>query len=419
MVMLEQYKFRKIKWVILLVFCLHGFSNHLVYQADERYKLYAATQQDEDSATSFEKEHAMASHDLYEVHDVFYLMDEQLITIASKREEKVKDAPSIVTVITGKEIENMGARTITDILRSVPGFDILKSALVGVSATTVRGVSSSGTSSKVKVLLDGHSINDSVTADATFFFDDLPLRNVKRIEIIRGPGSAIYGSNAFLAVINVITKDADDIDGIEISSGFGSYDTQVYNIMFGKKLYGIDIAGFTNFYNTNGLSDTIKEDFLSPLPFFNRFSLAPANTDDSRNQLDLALKLSYKDIELKAKYMNRDFEPFVGLNFALNNDSEELLNYVMGDLSYKFDIGERLTILPRVYYDQYDADSLIESFPDGFTLPFDRDGDGDFERFPDGVFSEAIATSRRLGAEMQMDYDLSESNSFSFGLSYE
>ena len=93
--------------------------------------------------------------------------------------------------------------------------------------------------------------------------------------------------------------------------------------------------------------------------------------------------------------MNRDFEPFVGLSFVLNNDSEQFLNYVMADLSYEFDIGERLTIQPRIYYDQYDTDSLIEIFPDGYTVPFDLDGNGNIERFPDGVFSQAITTSRK------------------------
>ena len=117
-------------------------------------------------------------------------------------------------------------------------------------------------------MLDGHSTNDSATGDATLFFDDLPLKNVKRIEIIRGPGSAIYGANAFLAVINVITKNAEDIDGIELSTGFGSYDTQDYSIMFGKKLYGIDIAGLPIFITQTGLAKQLKR-----MPFHHSCSL--------------------------------------------------------------------------------------------------------------------------------------------------
>ncbi|MGR3221128.1 MAG: TonB-dependent receptor plug domain-containing protein [Candidatus Anammoxibacter sp.] len=76
----------------------------------------------------------------YEPHDVFYLMDEQLITVASKKEEKVKDAPSIITVITAEEIENMGFRTLTDALRIVPGFDIIKDSVFGRVLYVARGM---------------------------------------------------------------------------------------------------------------------------------------------------------------------------------------------------------------------------------------------------------------------------------------
>ena len=117
--------------------------------------------------------------------------------------------------------------------------------------------------------------------------------------------------------------------------------------------------------------------------------------------------------------MNRDSEQFVGFDFVLNDDTEQFRNYVMGDLSYKFDLGERFTILPRIYYDQYDVNTQAKHFPDGYTIPSDIDGDGDFERFPNGFISRPIITWRRLGGEIQIDYDLSENNSFTLGFTYE
>ena len=205
---------------------------------------------------------------------------------------------------------------------------------------------------------------------------------------------------------------------LKLSSGFGSYDTQEYSILYGKSLYGIDITGFVDFYNTNGLSDTIKEDALSSLPFFNRFSLAPGETDDGRDKLDLNLKLSYKDLELKAKYMNKDTEPFVGPQFILTNDTEQKFNYVMGDLSYKLNLWDKLTIKPRIYYDQYDFEFAEEFLPDGFILPSDLDGDGDLERFPEGMFARSMFTNRRIGSEIQFDYKISDNNNFTFGFHY-
>ncbi|MGR3179171.1 MAG: TonB-dependent receptor plug domain-containing protein, partial [Candidatus Anammoxibacter sp.] len=307
-----------------------------------------------------------------EPHDVFYLMDEQRVSIASKMKEKVKNAPSIVTVITAKEIEDMGFRTLPEVLRIVPGFDIIKSGAFGEIIPGVRGLRNAD--NKIKVHIDGHSLNTPYNGESRFFFDDIPLKNVKKIEIIRGPGSALYGSNAFLAVVNIITKDADDIDGIEVTSGFGSFDTQEYSVMFGKTLHDIDITGFVDFYNTNGQSDTIKED-----PFFGQpFSITPGDTDDGRKRFDTYLKLSYKDLQFIAKYTNKDTEPFVGSNLVLTDDGTNSFNYVMGELNYKFDIGEQLTVKPRVYYDQYDIEFFPEIFPDGFVIP-DVDMDGDIE----------------------------------------
>ncbi|MGR3319107.1 MAG: TonB-dependent receptor plug domain-containing protein [Candidatus Anammoxibacter sp.] len=357
----------------------------------------------------------------YEPHDVFYLMDEQLITIASKKEEKVKDAPSIITVITAEEIENMGFRTITEVLRTVPGFDILKSATGGANNISARGIRTiESDSEKIRVLLDGHYLTWHFGDNFSHFFDDLPLRNVKKIEIIRGPGSALYGTSAFLAVINIITKDASDIDGVVVSSGFGSYDTQEYSIMYGKEFKDLKIVGFVDFYNSNGQSDTIKSDLFSSIIFLKRFSLAPNDSDDGRNKLDMYLKTSYKGLELNAKYMNRDIEPFVnGLGGPiLTNETETETNYAMADLKYRWEIGERLTVTPRIYYDQNDWETNAQISPERFFFP-DADGDGDIERFPNGQRAHVKLTNRNIGAEIQMNYDLFDTNTFTLGLKYD
>ncbi|MGR3219175.1 MAG: TonB-dependent receptor plug domain-containing protein [Candidatus Anammoxibacter sp.] len=355
---------------------------------------------------------------IQDLADEFAMLEEdRSVSIASKMKEDISRAPSIVTVITAEEIENIGARTLTDILMIVPGFNVIKDASFGVKQFGARGIRRAD--EKIKVLVDGHSLNMPFNGSAATFFDDLSLKNVKRIEIIRGPGSALYGANAFLAVINIITKDADDIDGVELASGFGSFDTQEYSILFGKTFSGIGVSGFIDYYNTNGLSDTIKEDALSVQPFFSLFSITPGDTDDSRNKIDLNLKLSYKDIEFNAKYMNKDTEPFVGSGFVLTNEADQRFNYLMADLRYKFNIREKFTVTPRIYYDQYDAEFFEQAVPDGFTIPFDLDGDGDIERFRDGILGDAVFTNRRLGADIQMDFDWTDSNSITLGFNYE
>lgn len=350
-------------------------------------------------------------------NDIFFLMDQQLISIASKVEETVAKAPSVITVITADQIENMGAKTLNDVLRIVPGFDMRKEGTFGLETFGVRGVDDGH--KQTKVLIDGHSILLPLSGTSIWYFDDLTLRNVKRIEIIRGPGSALYGANAFLAVINIITKDGKDIDGLEVNSGFGSFDSQEYNILYGKEFKGVDVSGFANFYNTNGLSAEIDEDAISNSPALSQFSLAPHDTDDGRKKIDLNMKLSYKNLELRGKYLNKDTEPFISAGSVLTNDNETKLNYVMADLRYKLNIGEKLSVKPRIYYDQYDREIDAESLPDGTIIPRDIDGDGDFESFPDGRFTTAFITNRIVGSELQFDYDIADNNAFTFGFDFE
>ena len=389
---------------LIFAFILPSLQSHVVFSEDVSEDVEVSDSSINNPAANLEDELA-------------WLREENYVSIATKSKQKISRAPSIVTVITAEEIENMGFRTLPEVIRTVPGFDIIKGADLGDVLMGVRGISKSD--EKIKVLIDDHLVNNPLDGTAVDFIDNLSVKNIKRIEIIRGPGSALYGANAFLAVINIITKDAVDIDGIEVTSGFGSYDTQEYSILFGKQFYGIDIAGFADFYNTNGLSDTIKADALSSSLLFRRFSIAPGDTDDSRNKLNLNLKLSYKDLEFNARYRNKDTEPFVGSAFVLTDDVDQQFNYVMADLRYKYDIGDRLTVKPRIYYDQYDIVMDFEILPDGFTIPFDLDGDGDIEKFPDGLNADARSTTRRLGADIQMDYDLFDNNVLTAGFNYE
>ncbi len=119
--------------------------------------------------------------------------EEEIVISALKRPRTVAKSPSIMSVITAKQIRHMGARTLSDVLETVPGFDIQMDKN-GEKEFAVRGVLD-GSSQKVKVLIDGHSVNEPGSGGASFVFYDLVVENIKRIEIIRGPGSALYGQN--------------------------------------------------------------------------------------------------------------------------------------------------------------------------------------------------------------------------------
>jgi iron complex outermembrane receptor protein len=154
--------------------------------------------------------------------DPFSLLhEEQTITGASKRPQPLSETPSAVTVITAEEIRAHGYRTLGEALRWVRGVFVTYDR--NYSYVGVRGLQRPGDyNNKVLVALDGHSLNGSVYADGLFGTElGLDMETVERIEVVRGPGSALYGSNAVLAVVNVVTRRPSRESGVTVSGWTG------------------------------------------------------------------------------------------------------------------------------------------------------------------------------------------------------
>ena len=347
------------------------------------------------------------------------------VAIATRHETKISKAPGIVTVITTEEIKNLGYRTFVEILRTIPGFEILKDGSNGVVVPAVRGITSSN---KVRLMLNGHFVNSPFTGSAFGRFDDFPVENIKKIEIIRGPGSAMYGENAFTAVINIITKDAKDIDGVKVSSGYGSFETYEENVVFGKTYGKVDVSGMLHYRQTGGFDGIVESDrqtiLDNTLSSFGvpAVSQATGRVHDGRQEYDMNLKVAYKEFYFEGLYINKNVSPFIGgPQYALTDESQIRDNYVFGEVGYKKKYEEKFTIKPRLYYDQFDLDNYIESLPEGTTVPFDTDGDGNYDTlntYPDGFIGNGKVTQKIVGTEIPFDYELFDGNIMTLGFEY-
>ena len=144
------------------------------------------------------------------------LLDAQ-IDVASKKPQTTRETPGIVTVITREEIVASGARDLLDLLVMVPGFapgvDV-----EGVVDLGVRGQWAH--EGKMLLLIDGQPMNELLYSTLQLG-NHYPVEAIQRIEVIRGPGSAIYGGYAELAVINIITRDASELHGVSVSAHYG------------------------------------------------------------------------------------------------------------------------------------------------------------------------------------------------------
>ena len=150
-------------------------------------------------------------------------MKEETVSIASRYEQPISRAPSDVYVITDEDIRDSGATDIPTLLRQVPGMEVMQTTSVDFNVS-VRGNNQS-LANKLLVQVDGRSIYIDQTG--TFLWKSLPiaLAEIKRIEVLKGPASSVYGFNAFDGVVNIITKSPEEMKGTTLQVVGGSIGT--------------------------------------------------------------------------------------------------------------------------------------------------------------------------------------------------
>jgi outer membrane receptor for ferrienterochelin and colicin len=158
------------------------------------------------------------------------------VDAASKYAQRIADAPASVTIVSADDIRRHGYRNIQEVLEVVRGFYVSNDRNFATLGT--RGFSRpSDYNNRHLLLIDGHTLNDQ-TWSAAPLGSELPINldAIERIEIIRGPGSALYGTNAMLAVINIVTKSADQLDGTSGSIRVGTHGMRELGLAYGRRI---------------------------------------------------------------------------------------------------------------------------------------------------------------------------------------
>lgn len=292
--------------------------------------------------------------------DLLDLPLEQLVQIeipnvvgASKYEQGANKAPSSVSVITAAEIKNYGWLKLSDILRSVRGFTATNDRNYEFLSARGFGLPSDYTS-RVLLLIDGLRINDSIFQQATTGGDfPLDVDLIDRVEIIRGPGSALYGSSAFFGVINVITKKGGQFQGGEIALGGGSFDTKFGRVSLGKKFdSGLEILLSGSEFNRNG-----QQAFFFPA-FANDASQNNGINDqgDDESWKNFYSTVHYGDFSFQAGFGKRVKNVATGIFGTVFNDpntvSTDVRHFI--DLEYAHSFGDDSQISARVFQQRND-----------------------------------------------------------------
>lgn len=260
-------------------------------------------------ALSLIASNALAQDDITELtlakdNDLTEISIEQLLNIevftSSRFPQKSSEAPSRVTVVDAKAIQKYGYKTLRDILNSIPGLYTTYDR--NYTYLGARGFGIPGDyNTRFLMLLDGKRVNDNIYDSFGTDYDGIVnVDLIQRVEFSSGPGSAIYGANAFFGVINVITKNGDDIDGVQVSADYGSENSRRARVTAGNTFEnGVDAMISASAYKSDG-ADLYFSEFDDPAT-----NNGVAQGLDYHEARELFLKLKYDDWGLSVAYNDR------------------------------------------------------------------------------------------------------------------
>ena len=363
----------------------------------------------------------------YDEKDIMWALgDEEMISIATGHSQPVSKAPSVATVITAEDIKAMGAIQLSEVLESVPGLHVSRRAVGYNPKFLIRGIETEF-NPQVLVLINGIPITNIFHGDRNQVWGGMPIEAISRVEVIRGPGSAIYGADAFSGVINIITKTIQDLPTAEFGLRHGSFSTNEIWFVGGETWKGFDVVFSFEYHETEGHERKIKEDQQTLLDrsFQTSASLAPGPVNLGIKSLDTRLDVARGDWRLRAGLQKRwDGEIGVGIAQALDPSGEFAsdrwnvdLTYHNSDFADTWDVQAQFSFLDT----SQEVDRNAIPFPSGSIFPIQEDGNlsRDFSDelaiFPEGVIANPEVFERNYRFEFSAFYTAFENHRLRLG----
>lgn len=323
--------------------------------------------------------------------------DEETISIATGTKQSLSKAPAVASVISAEKIEAMGAQDIDDVLESIPGLHISRDPLNYNPVYTFRGIRADY-NPQVLMLVNGIPITNLFHGDRNLIWGGMPVKSIAHIEVIRGPGSAVYGSDAFAGVINIVTKTAKDIRGTEIGGGGGSFDTWNAWLLHGEEYGEWSVAFTAEFHKTNGPDQQIDSDAQVALDqaFGTNASLSPGSVNLSHENADVRIDISRQHWRLRAGLQRRrDVGNGAGATSALDPNNRNESDRWNFDITYDNpQYSEHWALTAQVSY--LDTSQVIDKnlilFPPGANIGFGV--------MPDGVIGNPQVFERHYRANI-------------------
>lgn len=322
--------------------------------------------------------------------------DEETVSIATGFKQPLTKAPAVATVVTAEDIRAMGAMDIDDILETVAGVHVSRDVMSYNPLYVFRGIFSSY-NPQVLVLVNGIPITNLYAGNRGNAWGGMPVEAIARVEIMRGPGSAIYGADAFAGVVNIVTKAHAQIPRNEAGVRGGSFETVGGWLIAAGEIRGVQWAWMMEAQDTEGARETVEADLQTQLDaaLGSSASLAPGPVDLQRRMLDLRADVALRHWRLRAGWQRRDNVGVgAGVLQSLDHHGRFASSRVNADLTYDrprvapdWDITAQLS----VFWTSQEIDRSLILLPPGAVLPVNAAGHIDFVAptrlvtFTDGV----------------------------------
>ena len=340
--------------------------------------------------------------------------DEEFVTIATGTRQQVSRAPSSATVITPADIKAIGATSLSEALETVPGLHVSADPGGYNPIYIIRGIHTQD-NAQVLMLINGVPATRLEAGNRGKAWGRMPVENIQRIEVIRGPGSALYGADAFAGVINVVTKSPDDIDGTEIGARVGSYRSGEAWLLHSAEVAGFKAGFYLDYFQTDGQDGRIDADAQTGADRFfgTRASLAPGDVNLDLDSVHGRLELQRDLWKLRLGYKGGTGGTGAGVGQSLDPFGSARVDEYTGDLSYENpEFAEDWEVSGRLSYANYVTDSKVWVAPPGVDYtPFGG-------AFPTGVVGKPGTSERNARLDLSAFYTGIKAHRLRFGGGY-
>lgn len=292
-------------------------------------------------------------------NDITQLSIEELmqreVTSVSRTTQNLSDAPAAVFVINAEDIRRSGATIVPEVLRMVPGLHVAR-LNSNQWAITARGFNGQY-ANKLLVLIDGRSVYTPIFSGVYWEAMDMPLDDIERIEVIRGPGASLWGANAVNGIINIITKSAADTLGGLVDLTIGDEDQAIVNFRYGGQWHDqLFFRGYGKYAKRDAMVDLSgrdSEDEWDSLQGGFRLDWQATPSDA------VVMQGSYYDADIKRRYVLATPGSPSGLTTVLDDGELSTFN-LSGRWEHTFSLASRTAL--QLYYQREVRDDVATDY---------------------------------------------------------